>query len=69
MKKQTILLIPDLHIPYHHPDSFAFLDAVKRKYKPTEVINLGDMEDNHAISFHESDADLFSAGDELKLIA
>lgn len=37
-----ILFISDLHIPYHHPDSFAFLQHLKDKYKPTRVISLGD---------------------------
>mgnify|MGYP001488392671 CR=1 FL=1 len=37
-----ILFISDLHIPYHHPDSFDFLRYLKDKYKPTRVISLGD---------------------------
>jgi hypothetical protein len=65
---QRILLIPDLHAPYHHPDALKFLAAVNKKYNPNKIINLGDMEDNHAISFHDSDADLPSAGDELKKV-
>lgn len=62
----VILVISDLHIPYHHPDTVKFLTWVKKKYKPTLCINLGDEVDNHAISFHNSDPDLPSAGDELK---
>lgn len=61
-----ILVISDLHIPYEHPDALKFLKAIKRKYKPTMVISLGDEVDKHALSFHDSDADLPSAGDELK---
>ena len=61
-----ILIISDLHIPYHHPDSLKFLTAVKKKYKPTRVINIGDEVDKHAMSFHDSDPDLFSAGHELE---
>ena len=60
-----ILVISDLHIPYHHPDAFAFLEALKAKYEFTRIINIGDEVDNHGISFHPSDADLLSAGDEL----
>jgi hypothetical protein len=44
----------------------AFLRAIKRKYKPTFVVNGGDECDAHALSFHDSDSDLPSAGDELK---
>lgn len=62
---RRILVISDLHIPYQHQDYLKFLSAVKAKYKPTRVINIGDEIDNHAISFHKSDPDLLSAGDEL----
>jgi hypothetical protein len=42
-----------------------FLSAIKKKYSPTLVINGGDEIDGHALSFHDSDSDLPSAGDEL----
>lgn len=61
-----ILLISDLHIPYHHKDAIAFLSHLKAKYKPTRVICLGDELDKHALSYHDSDPDLKSAGDELR---
>jgi hypothetical protein len=66
MKKQTILVISDLHIPFEHPDALRFLKAIKAKYKPTDVVQIGDEVDFHALSFHDSDPDLMSAGDELK---
>lgn len=61
-----ILLISDMHIPYHHEDTFKFLQYLKDKYKPTRIICLGDELDKHALSYHDSDPDLMSAGDELK---
>lgn len=61
-----ILLISDLHIPYHHQDAIAFLSHLKEKYNPTRVICLGDEVDGHALSFHDSDPDLPSAGDEIR---
>lgn len=61
-----ILLISDLHIPYHHQDAIAFLSHLKAKYNPTRVICLGDEVDGHALSFHDSDPDLPSAGDEIR---
>lgn len=64
--KGTILVIPDLHCPFEHPDALDFLKYLKTKYKPTLFINLGDEIDNHAISFHDSNPDLPSAGDELQ---
>lgn len=61
-----ILFISDLHIPYHHPKMIAFLRYLKNKYNPTRIIFLGDELDKHAMSFHDSDPDLPSAGDELE---
>lgn len=61
-----ILVISDMHIPYQHPDTVRFLAAVAEKYKPTRVICVGDEVDAHNLSFHDSDPDLFSAGDELQ---
>lgn len=63
---QSVLVISDLHIPYHHKDSFEFLIALKKKYKPDCVVNIGDELDHHAISMHDSNPDLMSAGDELR---
>jgi hypothetical protein len=62
----NILCISDMHIPYHHPDSLKFLAALKSLYDPDLVVCLGDLVDFHAISFHESDPELMSAGDELR---
>lgn len=61
-----ILFISDMHIPYHHVDTIVFLRHLKAKYNPTRVICLGDELDKHALSYHDSDPDLPSAGDELK---
>lgn len=61
-----ILVISDTHAPFSHPDMFDFLRAIKRKYKPDRIIHIGDEADNHAMSYHDSDPDLYSPGDELK---
>jgi hypothetical protein len=65
-RNACILAVSDPHAPYMHPDNVAFLAAIKRKYRPTRVVLLGDEVDHHAMSFHDSDPDLPSAGDELK---
>jgi predicted phosphodiesterase len=64
---RCVLVISDLHIPYHHKDSFAFLKEVKKQFKPDTIVNIGDLLDFHAISMHEHNPDLPSAGDELSL--
>ena len=61
----SILVIPDQHSPYHHPDAWNFLAAVKAAFEPDLVVNLGDETDGHALSFHDSDPNLDSAGVEL----
>ena len=64
---KSILVISDTHIPYHHKDLIPFLAAIKKFYKPDRVVHIGDELDKHALSFHDSDPDLPSAGDELKI--
>lgn len=60
-----ILSIPDLHAPYHHPHALDFIAEVQRQLQPTLTICTGDEVDNHALSFHDSDPNLNSAGPEL----
>ena len=62
----SIFVISDMHIPYHHEDIIPFFKAIKKKYNPDRIICIGDELDNHAMSFHDSDPDVFSAGYELK---
>jgi hypothetical protein len=61
-----ILFISDMHIPYHHKDTIQFLKMLKKRYEPTRVICLGDEMDHAYLSFHDTDPDLLSGGDELK---
>lgn len=61
-----VLVIPDTHAPYNHPDALAFLRELRDRVKPTYVVHLGDEVDNHSLSFHDSDPNLDSAGSELE---
>ena len=63
---KSILVLSDMHHPYAHPDIIPFLKAVKKRHKFDKVICIGDEVDFHALSFHDSDPDLDSAGTELK---
>jgi len=65
-KNRVILVISDMHQPYAHPDTYAFLKACKSRYKPDKIVCMGDEVDGHALSYHESDPDLDSAGPELE---
>lgn len=55
------LVLSDMHAPFQHPDTLAFLDAVVEKYQPDAVVGIGDEVDNHAISDYPSDPDGLSA--------
>lgn len=63
---RRILVVGDLHAPYTHPDAIAFLRSVRDSYGPDMVVQVGDETDGHAISFHDSDPNLDSAGVELE---
>lgn len=65
-RNNDILFISDLHAPYHHPDALEFLAALKKKYNFARIVCVGDELDYHAMSFHDSDPDLDSAGRELQ---
>ena len=64
---KSILVISDLHIPFHHQDSFAFLKEIKKEFKPDFIVNIGDLLDFHAINMHTHDPDLYSPGHELQI--
>ena len=64
---KSILVVSDMHHPYSHPDTVPFLKALNKKHGFDKVVCIGDEVDFHALSFHDSDPDLDSAGTELKL--
>jgi hypothetical protein len=66
MNNSRVLVIGDMHCPYWHCDTVAFLKMVRDGYNPDRVIQIGDEIDWHAISFHGADPNLLSPGDELK---
>lgn len=65
VRNKRVLFISDTHVPYSVSGYLDFLRELKHKFKPEIVIHIGDELDYHAISFHDSDVDLFSAGHEL----
>lgn len=69
MKKTNVLVIPDLHIPFEHPDALSFVIAVDKIWFPGQnrtVVLLGDEIDSHSISRHMPDPDGRSPRDELE---
>lgn len=63
---RRIMVVGDLHAPYTHVDAIPFLKHVRDNYGPDMVVQVGDETDGHAISFHDSDPNLDSAGVELE---
>ena len=63
---KRILVISDTHFPYHHKDTFNFLKALNKQYKPDHVVHIGDEADWHSVNVsHMIDPDLPSPADEL----
>lgn len=63
-----VLVIPDLHCPFEHPDSLAFLQAVYARHKCNTVVCLGDEADFHHYSRWPKDPDGMGAGKELRKV-
>jgi metallophosphoesterase superfamily enzyme len=64
-KENRVLVIGDLHEPFCLDDYLKHCKKIKEKYNCNKVVFIGDVIDNHAPSYHESDADGLGAGDEL----
>jgi len=60
----TILAIPDLHIPFEHPESFKFLKHLNAEFSPDVVVCLGDEVELASLSFHDKNPDAPSSKDE-----
>jgi len=63
---KTVLVIADTHLPFEHKDYLAFCIRIKKAFKCSEVVHIGDLVDNHAISYHEHDPDGWSPADEME---
>jgi len=68
-KKETrnVLIIGDLHEPFCLDQYLDFCVDTYNKYQCNQVIFIGDIIDNHYSSYHETDPDGLSGGDELNL--
>lgn len=60
-----VLVIPDTHHPFQHPDIIEFLQAVYKAGACDTVVHLGDEIDAHNFSRHMPDPDGMSPGHEL----
>lgn len=63
----TVIFFTDLHAPFTHPKALDFVKDISDAYGPDEIVCGGDLVDNHALSFHDSDPDGMSCGHELSM--
>ena len=66
-RTSKVLVIGDLHEPFTLDGYLEHCIAVKKKYKCNKIVFIGDIIDNHYSSYHETDPDGMSGGDELEL--
>jgi len=61
----NILVIADTHLPFQYPKYLDFCKCIQDRCKCEEVVHIGDLVDNHAISYHEHDPDGWSPEEEM----
>jgi predicted phosphodiesterase len=64
---RNTLIIGDTHEPFCKEGYLEHCLDVQKQYNCGTVVHIGDLVDNHAVSYHEHDPDGKSPGDEFKL--
>ncbi len=67
-KFNKIMIISDTQEPCAHQDALDFCKAVKKRYKPDLVVQIGDYCDFGSFSAFDQDPDYMSPSDELKRV-
>jgi predicted phosphodiesterase len=65
LPKDSVLIIGDTHFPFVKKGYLDFCLDIKRRVKCEQVVHIGDLCDNHAISYHEHDPNGRSPIDEM----
>lgn len=63
---KNVLIIGDTHLPFEKEGYLEFCREQQEKFNCGTVVHIGDLVDNHAISYHEHDSEGRSAGDEYR---
>ena len=66
-KDKVVGVISDLHLPFAHENYIHFLEDTFNKYGVTDIVNIGDLTDNHAISRWQKSTSAHSANMEYEL--
>jgi len=62
---KNVLSFGCTHFPFVHPNFLEFVKGVQKSEKCGTIVHLGDVVDNHSISYHEHDPDLWSPAHEM----
>jgi predicted phosphodiesterase len=68
LDKRNVLIIGDSHLPFEQKGYLEFCLKIKKEHNCGTVVHIGDLVDNHSISYHEHDPDLQSPEDEMKKV-
>ena len=60
------LIIGDTHLPFEHRYYLEFCKQTQKKFNCKQIVHIGDLVDNHAISYHEHDPDGWSPSEEME---
>lgn len=63
----NILIIGDTHEPFSKDGYLKFCRDQQEKFNCGTIVHIGDLTDNHAVSYHEKDPEGRSAGDEFQM--
>ena len=63
-----VLIIGDSHLPFEMKGYLNFCAQVRDDYGCLIAIHIGDLVDNHSISYHEKDPDGYSPAEEMKKV-
>lgn len=65
LTQNNVLVIGDTHLPFERQDYLDFCLKIQRMVKCGTVVHIGDLVDNHSISYHEHDPNGRSPADEM----
>ena len=66
MNPDNVLVIGDTHEPFTHKHYLDFCIETQKEYRCGTVVHIGDLVDNHALSYHEHNPNGRSPADEMK---
>lgn len=66
LRKDSVLVIADTHVPFEHPHYLEFCKEIQERVKCGKVVHIGDLVDNHAINYYDHNPNGRSPADEMR---